>query len=531
MKNGNHSGVVVGVTLLLAAGIFALDVFTPSGLAEWVLYLLPVMLTPRAAQQWYPAFFAAVCTMLIVAGFFAGPPGIELELALIGRALGLLVLWITTALLVLHRRAQDALRDSQAFYASLVEVLPQSVLRKDLKGRFTFGNRRFCDMLGRRFEDIAGKTDFDLFPKELAEKYRRDDQEVVNSGRNVDMVEEHVTPKGQKLFVQVVKTPVRDAQGQTVGTQAIFWDVTERRQAEEALRESEERFRLLVQGVEDYAILMLNPQGRVASWNEGAERIFGYKAEEALGAHFSVFYTREEADAGKPDLQLKEAQTSGRFKEDCQRVRKDGSEFWASAVMTALHDAAGNLRGFAMVTRDITERKEAEEHLKTTATELARSNVELEQFAYVASHDLQEPLRMVASYTQLLARRYKDQLDADAQEFIRFASDGAIRMQQLINDLLTYSRVGTRGGKFQPVDVSTALGQALVNLQSVILETRALVTNDDLPTVHADATQLVQLFQNLLSNAIKFRDAELPRIHISAVPQRGDWAFSVRDNG
>jgi light-regulated signal transduction histidine kinase (bacteriophytochrome) len=165
------------------------------------------------------------------------------------------------------------------------------------------------------------------------------------------------------------------------------------------------------------------------------------------------------------------------------------------------------------------------------AQELARSNMELEQFAYVASHDLQEPLRMVASYTQLLAQRYRDRLDADAHDFIAYAADGATRMQSLINDLLAYSRVGTRGEPLRPADSDTICEEAIRNLQAAIEESGAVVARNPLPRVVADATQLRQLLQNLISNALKFRSPEPPRVHISAERNGSDWRFSVRDNG
>ena len=176
-------------------------------------------------------------------------------------------------------------------------------------------------------------------------------------------------------------------------------------------------------------------------------------------------------------------------------------------------------------------RKRAEEALKVTTQELARSNRDLEQFAYVASHDLQEPLRMVTSYVQLLAKRYKGKLDADADDFIHFAEDGAVRMWKLINDLLTYSRVGTHGKELEPTNCETALLQTLDNLKVAVEENQALVTHDALPTLTADNLQLIQLFQNLIGNAIKFRGDEPPRIHVSASRNGNGWIFSVRDNG
>ena len=185
----------------------------------------------------------------------------------------------------------------------------------------------------------------------------------------------------------------------------------------------------------------------------------------------------------------------------------------------------------ARLSVELDERRRAEIKLAQYAADLSRSNADLEQFAYVASHDLQEPLRMVASFTQLLARRYRGQLDRDADEFIGFAVDGANRMQQLINDLLFYSRVGTRGKPPAPTDLSEALGNAEANLNEAIKESKAEVTHSPLPIVDGDQVQLTQLLQNLLANAIKFRSQEPLWIHVSAQARDGDWLVSVQDNG
>jgi light-regulated signal transduction histidine kinase (bacteriophytochrome) len=189
-------------------------------------------------------------------------------------------------------------------------------------------------------------------------------------------------------------------------------------------------------------------------------------------------------------------------------------------------------RGYRGVGTDITDRKRAQTVLRAAYDELARSNAELQQFAYVASHDLQEPLRMIGSYTQLLERRYGDKLDADAREFMGFIVDGATRMKQLIEDLLAYSRVGTRGKELRPIPAQGALDRALVNLRAAIESSDAQITHDVLPEVNADDTQLTQLFQNLIGNAIKFRKTdETLRIHAGVQDTGGEWRFSVSDNG
>jgi light-regulated signal transduction histidine kinase (bacteriophytochrome) len=194
-------------------------------------------------------------------------------------------------------------------------------------------------------------------------------------------------------------------------------------------------------------------------------------------------------------------------------------------------DENGEVAGIVGAFYDITERVRAEEALQETMERLRRSNQELEEFAYVASHDLQEPLRAVASFTQLLAENYQGQLDAEADEFIGFIVDGAKRMQRLINDLLAYSRVRTKGVPFEATDFEEVLSQALVNLEAAIEENQAVITHDPLPTILADKQQMMQLLQNLIGNAIKFRSAELPCIHVAAECRDNEWVFAVKDNG
>ena len=227
---------------------------------------------------------------------------------------------------------------------------------------------------------------------------------------------------------------------------------------------------------------------------------------------------------------------------DIQSPQKDAFDENDVMVIETLADqiavAMENARLYKALQQELEERvraeairARAEKRLEHYAAELERSNKELEQFAYIASHDLQEPLRMVTSYLQLLERRYKDQLDESADDFIGYAVDGAARMQRLIQDLLTYSRVSTRAKPIEPTNCADVLNHALANLKLAVEESGAAVTFDDLPTVAADATQLIQVFQNLIGNAIKFCHKDPPRIHVSAKRKGSNWLFSVCDNG
>jgi light-regulated signal transduction histidine kinase (bacteriophytochrome) len=212
-------------------------------------------------------------------------------------------------------------------------------------------------------------------------------------------------------------------------------------------------------------------------------------------------------------------------------ISKDGSPLWVHVNAKPLYDGSGKFMGPLNMLTDINERKKAEEILKLKLEELRRSNEELEQFAYVSSHDLQEPLRMISSYLQLLQRRYEGNLDEKADKYIHFAVDGAFRMQNLINDLLDFSRVTTKASEPEPTDCELVLNQVLANLETFIEENEATVSHCSLPEVMADSTQLVQVFQNLIINGIKFHSEEAPKIQISAEKKAREWLFSVQDNG
>lgn len=295
--------------------------------------------------------------------------------------------------------------------------------------------------------------------------------------------------------------------------------------------EAEEWMRSVVNHVVD-GIINIDEHGTVKTFNPAAEKIFGYAAKEVIGKNIKLlmpepFHSEHDGYLANY-LRTGEAKIIGIGREVIGR-RKDGSTFPMDLAVSEFQ--LNKRRHFTGIVRDITQRKRAEEELRQSAQELARSNTDLEQFAYVASHDLQEPLRAVSGCVQVLKKRYQKQLDSRADELIAHTVDGVNRMQTLIDDLLSYSRVGRQGKTFEPSDCNTILEQALVNLEAAIEETKAVVTHDRLPVVNGDAAQLKQLFQNLISNAIKFRGQQPPKIHVAADRKEGHWFFSVKDNG
>jgi PAS domain S-box-containing protein len=285
----------------------------------------------------------------------------------------------------------------------------------------------------------------------------------------------------------------------------------------------------IVESSED-AIISKSLDSTIRTWNRGATKLLGYEPEEVIGRPVTILIPPDHHNE-EPAILARVTRGDRIAHYETVRVRKDGTLVDVSLSVSPIRDASGHVVGAAKILRDISERKRAEQELAERARRLAQSNEELEQFAYVASHDLQEPLRMVSSYTQLLARRYSDKLDDNAREFIRYAVEGATRMQVLINDLLAYSRLDTRGSRVAPTSSQGSLERALANLRLAIEESQAVVTHGPLPTVPADAVQLTQLFQNLIGNALKFRGAEPPQVDVSAERSDDHWVFAVRDNG
>ncbi len=310
-----------------------------------------------------------------------------------------------------------------------------------------------------------------------------------------------------------------------------------------ALRESEERFRLLFEGVKDYAIYMLDPNGRVLTWNEGAERMKGYSSEEIIGKDFCCFYTAEAQAEDKPRLSLEAAVGKGRHEEEAPHVRKDGSTFWAYKTITPLYEAGGALRGFSVIARDITERRkvegeirslnqELEQRVHERTAELEATNKELEAFTYSVSHDLRAPLRHIAGFSRMLAEDAGSSLNPEARHYLQRIQEGTHRMGALVDDLLSLARIGRHEIRVQVTGIESIVNDVVSELKQ---ETEGRIVEwkvGKLPFVEADPALLKVVFQNLISNAVKYtRPRAGAVIDVGAESISDEQVIYVRDNG
>src|SRR6185312_2473777 len=266
-----------------------------------------------------------------------------------------------------------------------------------------------------------------------------------------------------------------------------------------AMQRTEESYHKMVEEVEDYAILMLDAEGHILNWNRGAEKIKGYKEQEIIGRHFSCFYPAEDQAAGLPEQLLNRARKEGKAVHEGWRVRKDGTRFWGSIVITALHDKSGQVIGFSKVTRDLTQQKIVAEKLAAYTLELEVQNSELEQFAYVASHDLQEPLRKIRTFAELIKENYGNQ--AIVNKYFAKLDLSAQRMAELIKSLLNYSRLSKSSDKPEDsilIDLKEVIADVKQDFELLIEEKKASIICGTLPSVRGNHIQLGQLFSNLV---------------------------------
>jgi PAS domain S-box-containing protein len=284
-------------------------------------------------------------------------------------------------------------------------------------------------------------------------------------------------------------------------------------------------YRMQVRELRSYAMFMIDPQGFITSWNAGVQSLLGYSEEEWVGRHACIIFTPEDRAVETCEAEMKLAQETGCATDIRWHRHKNGSQFFANGFMNAVRDEEGVLIGFAKIMNDETARKQLQDSL-------TESNTALEQFAYVASHDLQEPLRTLSAYAQLLAKKYQGKFDADADQFLAFITSASARMGTLVRDLLAYARLTTEVERPSSIALDEDLEAALTHLKQAIEESGARVTHDPMPTLPVDRGQMVRLFQNLIGNAVKYRHPERPaEVHISAEQQGTEWVISVRDNG
>ncbi len=457
---------------------------------------------------------------------------IEIMLSPLESAEGILV---TAAIrnITVRKAAEVHLAQMEGRYRGLLEAAPDAMVVVNQRGEIVLLNVRAEEQFGYRRDELLGQAVKNIIPEGFAERLIADglrsaaDALAQQIGTGIELMGRR--RNGSGFPIEIMLSPLESSEGILVT--AAIRDITQRKAAEKHLVEMEAQYRGLLEAAPD-AMVVVNQSGDIVLLNARAEEQFGYIRDELLGQRVETiipegFSERLVADGLRSAAEAL-AQQIGMGIELTGR-RKDGRGFPIEIMLSPLDGAGGILVTAAI--RDISVRNEAATHLLQKLDELKRSNEELEQFAYIASHDLQEPLRMVASYTQLLSRRYKGKLDSDADEFIAFAVDGANRMQGLIQDLLAYSRVGTQGRELRETSSEAALNQALSNLGRAIEESSAVVAHGELPDVLADDVQLVQLFQNLVGNAIKYQNPGVPRIDVSAAMQGGKWTFSVKDNG
>ena len=401
-------------------------------------------------------------------------------------------------------------------------------------------NRLTCNETLNNYESELRCKDGSIRTVHISSNVYREQKKFIHTRCfTVDVTEE------KKLFQELRESEARFRELTATLEKKVAERTRNLEQKNEELRKSEERYHKMVEEVEDYAIILLDRNGIIQNWNKGAEKIKGYKEAEIVGKSFRVFYLPEDREKGLPDRLIKQAAEKGKALHEGWRVRKDGSSFWGSIVLTAFHDEQGGVIGFSKVTRDLTERKMAEEKMKKYTQELEFQNKELEQFAYVASHDMKEPLRKVIFYNSIISESAAGLLSEKQRSYLQRSISAAQRMQLLIDDLLTYSKTTLPHEHFERVDLNEILMNALLAQKEVIEEKKATIERQRLPVMRVIRFQMQQLFDNLLSNALKYHHRErTPVIQIrceivkgteiqenEAIRDRNYYKISFIDNG
>jgi len=412
--------------------------------------------------------------------------------------------------------------------ANAVESSNDAIITESLDGIIESWNLGAEKIYGYSAGVILGKDVSILEPDNLKGEIKQ----LIEKTKQEQKIQHYETLRlkkdGTTINISITLSPTFDSSGKLVSISCIGRDISEKKEAEEKLRASEKKYRHIVETANE-GILIIDDEFLVTYANAKLTDMLGYSLEEGIGKSIWDFISEESKDIIKLNLEKMLQDINNSY--ELKLTKKDGSFLWASTNIKVLFDEDGKLLGSLSMLTDITERKKAEQNLKLKLEELSRSNEELEQFAYITSHDLKEPLRMITSYLQLLQRRYQGNLDDKADKYINFAVDGASRMQNMINDILEYSRLARPNTEPKTVDCEFILNRVLSSLKLIINGNKASVSHDPLPEVVADSIQLDQVFQNLILNGIKFRSEEAPKIHISAEKKANEWVFSVQDNG
>ncbi len=464
-----------------------------------------------------------------------------------------------------RKLAEETIQRASAYNRSLIEASLDPLVTINPDGTISDVNAATVNVTGFSREELIG-TDFSKYFTEPG-RAKAGYEQVFRDGSVTDYELRIQHRDGRSTPVLYNATVFKDEHGTVAGVFAAARDITERKKAEEAARRASAYNRSLIEASLD-PLVTINPDGTISDVNAATVNVTGFSREELIGTDFSKYFT----EPGRAKAGYEQVFRDGSVTDYGLEIRRtDGRITPVLYNATVYRDEAGKITGVFAAARDITERKRAEDALllayrdldervkertielqeanallekeiaerKATADELrmkseelARSNLELQQFAYIASHDLQEPLRAISGFAELLEKRYKGQMDERADKYINFIIDGTKQMNQVIFDLLEYSRVQTKAHEFGLIDMNTSLKQALRNLQASIKEKDAVITADPLPNLSADGIQITQLFQNLIGNALKFQKPETtPEIHVSAREQGDTWIFSITDNG
>ncbi|MCB0207774.1 MAG: PAS domain S-box protein [Anaerolineae bacterium] len=422
------------------------------------------------------------------------------------------------------RRTQQELTATQKKYFDLYNFAPVGYFTLDQRGVIIDLNLVGAEMLGREKGRLINKPMLPHLSPEARPVFFHHLDVVFETNARQSCELSLKNLGGSKTYFLAESVLAQTGDGHPL-CRMVMTDITWRKQAEQALRKSEERFRIALLN----SPVFVSEQDRNLRyiWLHNSQRSFS--TDDIIGKTDAFLFSEDDAKMLN-DLKNQALDSGQMIRQEVNVTIHDRMRYYDLTIEPA-YDVMNQVTGVLCAYVDITQIKEGEAALRASAEELKRSNAELEQFAYVASHDLQEPLRMIAGYVQLIERRYQGQLDSDADEFIYYAVDGAKRMQRLIHDLLALSRIGRKEQKLSQIDCNELLEQVLINLQVTIEDNEAKVTWDALPTLRGDSTQLGQLFQNLIVNAIKFQSDTSPIVHISASRQETAWMFAVQDNG